>query len=134
MCHLAQCGAILGAIVARAPHLAPWLIPVGAALIYLVSLSTILVQESNEPKLLVVAFFALSLLAGLVIKLTNSRSKIVYKAIPPDDPRQRKPDTSLAERVLGWKATTPLEVGLQHTIDYFDALLREMSQQKAPRA
>lgn len=68
MCHLAQCGAILGAIVARAPHLAPWLIPVGAALIYLVSLSTILVQESNEPKLLVVAFFALSLLAGLVIK------------------------------------------------------------------
>jgi hypothetical protein len=65
---LAQCGAILGAIVARAPHLAPWLIPVGAALIYLVSLSTILVQESNEPKLLVVAFFALSLLAGLVIR------------------------------------------------------------------
>jgi hypothetical protein len=49
-------------------HPAPWLIPVGAALIYLVSLSTIVVQESNEPKLLVVAVFAPSLLVGLVIK------------------------------------------------------------------
>ena len=64
-------GAIRGyprCIVARELHPAPWLIPAGAALIYLVSLSMILVQESNEPKLLVVAVFAPSLLVGLVIK------------------------------------------------------------------
>jgi UDP-glucuronate decarboxylase len=69
--------------------------------------------------------FTVGQLAEIVVKLTNSRSKLVYKPIPSDDPRQRKPDTRLAETVLGWKATTPLEAGLQRTITYFDALLRE---------
>jgi len=55
-------------ISARVLHPSPLLIPLGAALIYIVSLAVILVQESNEPKLLVVAFFGPSLLAGLVIK------------------------------------------------------------------
>ena len=55
-------------IVVRAPHPSPWLIPAGAALIYLASLSAILVQEQEEPRLLVLAFLAPSLLAGLVIK------------------------------------------------------------------
>jgi len=63
--------------------------------------------------------FTVAQLAGLVIKLTNSKSKLIHKPIPADDPRQRKPDTRLAESVLGWKATTPLEIGLQRTIDYF---------------
>ena len=72
--------------------------------------------------------FTVGQLAELVIKLTNSRSKILHKAKPADDPRQRKPDTTLAERVLGWKATTPLEAGLQRTIAYFDVLLREMAK------
>jgi UDP-glucuronate decarboxylase len=72
-------------------------------------------------------------LAEVAIKLTNSRSKLVYKPMPTDDPKQRKPDTRLAESVLGWKATTTLEVGLQRTIDYFDAQLSEMSR-KASRA
>ena len=55
-------------IAARALHPSPSLIPAGAALIYVASLSVILVQEWNEPKLLVVAFFAPSVLAGLVLK------------------------------------------------------------------
>ena len=69
------CWAPLGAvhgysryISARALHPSPGLVPLGAALIYIVSLSVILVQEWNEPKLLVVAFFGPSLLAGLLIK------------------------------------------------------------------
>jgi UDP-glucuronate decarboxylase len=70
--------------------------------------------------------FTVAQLAGLVIKLTNSKSKLIHKPIPADDPRQRKPDTRLADRVLGWKATTPLEVGLQWTINYFDALLGDI--------
>ena len=75
--------------------------------------------------------FTVSQLAELVIKLTNSRSKLVHKPMPADDPKQRKPDTRLAEAVLGWKATTPLEAGLKRTIAYFDALLRETSQARS---
>jgi hypothetical protein len=55
-------------IAERVLHPSPWLVPAGAALIYIASLSAILVQESNEPKLLVLAVFAPSVLVGLVIK------------------------------------------------------------------
>jgi UDP-glucuronate decarboxylase len=67
--------------------------------------------------------FTIAELAELVIKLTNSRSQLVRKPLPSDDPRQRRPDTSLAESRLGWRATTPLAEGLKHTIAYFDELL-----------
>ena len=68
--------------------------------------------------------FTIAELAKLVIRLSNSRSKLVYLPLPGDDPRQRKPDGSLAKSVLDWEATTPLEKGLVHTIRYFDELLR----------
>jgi UDP-glucuronate decarboxylase len=64
-------------------------------------------------------------LAELVVSLTNSRSRIVRKALPADDPRQRKPDTSLVEERLGWKARTPLEEGLKPTIQYFSRVLAD---------
>jgi UDP-glucuronate decarboxylase len=67
--------------------------------------------------------FTIAELAHLVVELTNSRSLIEYAPLPADDPRQRKPDTSSAESVLGWKAVTPLAEGLRHTIAYFDSLL-----------
>ncbi len=67
--------------------------------------------------------FTIAELAELVLKLTNSRSVVVNKPLPSDDPRQRKPDTRLAESRLGWRATTPLEEGLKHTIEYFDRIL-----------
>jgi UDP-glucuronate decarboxylase len=63
-------------------------------------------------------------LAERVIKLTNSRSAIVRKPLPSDDPRQRQPDTTRAEQQLGWNATTTLDEGLLLTIAYFDNLLR----------
>ncbi len=69
--------------------------------------------------------FTIAELAELVVKLTNSKSQIVRKPLPSDDPRQRKPDTTLAEKHLGWKATTPLADGLKSTIAYFDELLKK---------
>jgi UDP-glucuronate decarboxylase len=69
--------------------------------------------------------FTIADLAALVLELTNSRSLLVRKPLPADDPRQRKPDTTLAESQLGWKAATPLREGLKKTIEYFDRLLAE---------
>lgn len=68
--------------------------------------------------------FTIRELAELTIKLTNSNSKIIYCPLPADDPKQRRPDISLAKKLLNWEPTTPLAVGLQKTIEYFDGLLR----------
>jgi UDP-glucuronate decarboxylase len=63
-------------------------------------------------------------LAELVIALTGSRSSIKHEQLPPDDPRQRQPDISLAGKSLGWQPVTPLREGLEKTIAYFDDLIR----------
>ena len=68
--------------------------------------------------------FTIRELAELTIELTGSKSKIVYMPLPGDDPKQRKPDISKAEKLLGWHPTTPLREGLTKTIAYFDELLR----------
>ena len=68
-------------------------------------------------------------LAENIVRLTNSRSQIVRKPLPADDPRQRQPDTTLAAQHLGWSAKTPLHDGLQHTIAYFDRLLQQRGPQ-----
>ncbi|TGW00783.1 SDR family NAD-dependent epimerase/dehydratase, partial [Mesorhizobium sp. M2D.F.Ca.ET.145.01.1.1] len=67
--------------------------------------------------------FTIMELATLVVGYTNSRSKIVHRPLPVDDPRQRKPDSSFARNNLGWEPRINLAQGLAHTIDYFDALL-----------
>jgi UDP-glucuronate decarboxylase len=61
-------------------------------------------------------------LAETVIELTGSSSRIVYKPLPEDDPRQRQPDISLARKELGWNPSIPLKDGLVKTISYFNAL------------
>jgi len=66
---------------------------------------------------------SIHVLAETVIDLCGSRSRISYQALPPDDPRQRKPDISLATKELGWKPRTPLREGLQKTIAYFEQWL-----------
>ena len=63
--------------------------------------------------------FTIKQLAELVIKLTGSKSKIVYRELPEDDPQQRQPDISLAKSELGWEPTIKLEEGLKKTIEYF---------------
>jgi UDP-glucuronate decarboxylase len=62
-------------------------------------------------------------LAERVVSLTNSRSRIVYRPLPQDDPMQRCPDISLARQVLAWQPTVPLDDGLRQTIAYFERVL-----------
>lgn len=67
--------------------------------------------------------FSMLELAEKIIKLTRSKSKIVLKPLPQDDPQQRQPDISLAKKVLHWEPKNHLEEGLKKTIQYFKALL-----------
>ena len=69
--------------------------------------------------------FTILQLASMVIDLTGSRSRIVHRALPQDDPRQRNPDISQANGVLGWKPQIKLQDGLMQTIAYFDDLLSD---------
>ena len=64
-------------------------------------------------------------LAEMVLKLTKSKSKLVFKPLPEDDPKQRKPVIDLAKKELNWEPKVPLEEGLKLTIDYFKKLLNE---------
>ena len=68
--------------------------------------------------------FTIRQLAETVIALTGSASKIVYRPLPQDDPRQRCPDISLAMGLLAWTPRVELREGLAKTIEYFDGLLR----------
>ena len=68
--------------------------------------------------------FTMLELAKEVLELTGSKSKIVYKPLPGDDPKMRRPDISLAKEALGWEPTIPLRKGLEKTIVYFDNLLK----------
>ncbi len=67
-------------------------------------------------------------LAEQIIQLTGSRSQIIFKSLPADDPQQRKPDISLARSKLGWVPSVELHQGLTRTIAYFDTLLRDMGR------
>lgn len=68
--------------------------------------------------------FTILELAEKVIKVTGSDSKITYLPLPNDDPRQRKPDISLAKEKLDWKPEIQLEEGLKKTIDYFKFIVK----------
>lgn len=75
--------------------------------------------------------FTILELANAVIKLTGSRSKVVFGPSPEDDPRQRKPDISLADRTLCWRPKIDLQEGLGRTISYFEELLSEAGVREA---
>jgi UDP-glucuronate decarboxylase len=68
--------------------------------------------------------FTIRQLAETVIGLTGSRSQIVYRPLPEDDPKQRCPDIRLAQELLGWEPMIQLSEGLMKTIDYFERVLR----------
>jgi UDP-glucuronate decarboxylase len=63
-------------------------------------------------------------LAKLVIERTKSKSKIVFKPLPSDDPKQRQPDLTLARDVLKWEPSIQLAEGLDKTIKYFRTKLK----------
>jgi len=67
--------------------------------------------------------FTILELAKKIIELTGSKSEIVYKPLPQDDPRQRQPAIDLAKKQLGWEPKTKLEDGLRKTIEYFAAIV-----------
>jgi UDP-glucuronate decarboxylase len=67
--------------------------------------------------------FTIRELADKVIKLTNSKSKIVWMPLPQDDPTQRQPDIHLAKKELDWEPKIPLEEGLIKTIKYFRSIV-----------
>jgi UDP-glucuronate decarboxylase len=67
--------------------------------------------------------FTILELAELIIKMTGSKSKIVFKPLPSDDPKQRQPNISLAKEKLGWEPHIKLQEGLVKTIDYFKKIV-----------
>ncbi len=74
--------------------------------------------------------FTMLELAQKVIALTGSKSKLVYKPMPADDPTQRQPDITLAKGKLGWQPTIKLDEGLKKTIEYFRSI--DITQFRAP--
>jgi UDP-glucuronate decarboxylase len=68
--------------------------------------------------------FTIMELATKVREMTGSKSELVFKPLPQDDPVMRQPDISLAREVLKWEPRVPLDEGLRKTVDYFDDLLR----------
>ena len=68
--------------------------------------------------------FTILSLAKQVVEMTASKSEIVFKPLPADDPKQRQPDITLAKSRLDWEPTIQLRDGLRKTIDYFDLLLK----------
>ena len=67
--------------------------------------------------------FSMLELAKLVIEQTNSKSKITFLDLPQDDPKQRKPDISLAKLVLNWEPSIELSAGVQKTINYYQSIV-----------
>jgi len=71
--------------------------------------------------------FTMIELAERVLTLTRAKSKLIHQPLPADDPRQRRPDITLAQKTLGWEPTVSLEQGLGETIAYFRQLISSLS-------
>lgn len=67
--------------------------------------------------------FTVQEIAEQIIKMTDSKSKIIYKDLPEDDPKRRRPDLTKAKKLLNWDPQTELELGLEKTIEYFKTKL-----------
>ena len=62
-------------------------------------------------------------LAKLIIRVTGSKSEIIYKSLPQDDPMQRRPDISKAKELLGWEPKIQLEEGIESTANFFKSVI-----------
>jgi UDP-glucuronate decarboxylase len=67
--------------------------------------------------------FTILELAKKIIEMTSSKSRITFLPLPHDDPRQRRPTIELAKKTLNWSPKTPLDSGLQQTINYFKSIV-----------
>ena len=77
--------------------------------------------------------FTIRELAELVVEMTGSRSELVFRPLPADDPKQRRPDITLARQMLGWEPKIALREGLAETIAYFRDVLTDEVARSAPR-
>lgn len=75
--------------------------------------------------------FTIRQLAEKVVEMTGSKSEIVYRDLPQDDPKQRQPDITLARKHLDWAPTIELDHGLRQTISYFESLMPELVSETA---
>jgi len=83
----------------------------------------LMVSKENTPvNLGNPAEFTIIRLAELIIKLIGSKSKVIFKKLPQDDPQQRQPDINKAKKLLAWEPVVPLEDGLKRTISWFRGL------------
>lgn len=69
--------------------------------------------------------FSILELANEILRLTHSKSKLIFHPLPQDDPKQRKPDITLAQKELDWTPKVALKDGLKHTIEYFETILKD---------
>lgn len=69
--------------------------------------------------------FSILELANEILCLTHSKSKLIFHPLPQDDPKQRKPDITLAQKELDWTPKVALKEGLKHTIEYFETILKD---------
>ena len=67
--------------------------------------------------------YTIQQLAEIILDLTNSKSKLIYKDLPSDDPKRRRPDITLAKKKLSWEPKTSFNDGIQQTISYFNNLI-----------
>ena len=74
--------------------------------------------------------FTILELAKKIIKFTNSKSNIIYKPLPEDDPKRRQPDIELAKKELKWEPKIQLDEGLKKTINYFDDILKNYQKDR----
>ncbi len=74
--------------------------------------------------------FTIKELAQKIIEITGSKSKLVFRDLPSDDPKMRRPDITRAKRYLDWEPWTELEKGLNNTVSYFETLLSEGDEKK----
>ena len=70
-------------------------------------------------------------LAKLIIDITGSSSRIVFKPLPQDDPERRRPNITLAQKKLGWEPTVALEDGIRKAIEYFEGIIKAQEGKKA---
>jgi UDP-glucuronate decarboxylase len=68
--------------------------------------------------------FSVLTLARNILNITSSSSKIIFKDLPLDDPKQRKPDVSYAKKIISWNPKIELKDGLPKTIEYFENILK----------
>jgi len=70
-------------------------------------------------------------LGRLIIAITGSSSRMIYKPLPQDDPERRRPNITLAQEKLGWEPTVALEDGIRKTIEYFEEIIKAQEGKKA---